>query len=377
MSTIAVIHAPLGDGGSEHVCFCVLEALQDRYDVTFVTDKDPEIERRNRYYGTDVDVTAVSVRSLPSYISVLFETWPRRFWKLKQAFVNRHLRHIEHEYDLIVSTMNEYDLAGPSVQYIHYPTFQRIGPHAVGADSFVYTVYDLLRSVVIEVTADSLNGVTAVANSRWTANVFEDAYGVRPRVVYPPVRVDRFDDVEWSHRENGFVSVSRLSPKKRVIELIEIVATLVDDGHDVHYHIIGPEDHGAYVKRVKAEADRYDFVHVDGMVSSDTLAELLSTHRYGLHGMRHEHFGIAVAEMAAAGMVPFVHASGGQQEILETIPEVRYDGLANGINTIERVLSNPEQQRRLHQTVSKEAGRFSEDRFQREIRATVAREIDD
>ena len=42
----------------------------------------------------------------------------------------------------------------------------------------------------------------------------------------------------------------------------------------------------------------------------------MATHRYGIHGMREEHFGMAPAEMARAGAIVWVPRGGGQTEIV-------------------------------------------------------------
>ena len=50
--------------------------------------------------------------------------------------------------------------------------------------------------------------------------------------------------------------------------------------------------------------------------SRDEVRALMATHRYGIHGMREEHFGMAPAELARAGCIVWVPRGGGQMEIV-------------------------------------------------------------
>jgi len=46
------------------------------------------------------------------------------------------------------------------------------------------------------------------------------------------------------------------------------------------------------------------------------MAREVASHRFGIHTMENEHFGIAPAEFQRAGCIPFVHRSGGPVEIV-------------------------------------------------------------
>ena len=46
----------------------------------------------------------------------------------------------------------------------------------------------------------------------------------------------------------------------------------------------------------------------------------MASHRYGIHGMREEHFGMAPAEMVRAGVIVWVPRGGGQMEIVGREP---------------------------------------------------------
>ena len=51
----------------------------------------------------------------------------------------------------------------------------------------------------------------------------------------------------------------------------------------------------------------------------------MASHRYGIHGMREEHFGMAPAELARAGAIVWVPRGGGQMEIVGHEPALMFD----------------------------------------------------
>ena len=71
-----------------------------------------------------------------------------------------------------------------------------------------------------------------------------------------------------------------------------------------------------------------------GPVQGDAKRALLRGHRFGIHCRSHEPFGIAVAELAAAGCVTFVPDGGGQVEIVDH-PDLIYTSPEAAIEKID------------------------------------------
>jgi hypothetical protein len=80
---------------------------------------------------------------------------------------------------------------------------------------------------------------------------------------------------------------------------------------------------------------------------------------------------MAPAEMAAAGMLVWDPAGGGQTEIVGDEPSLQFDSEPAAVDGISRVLSDPHDQRRLREYLAHRAERFSTDRFVAEARAIV------
>jgi len=379
MSEIAVVHMDLmSKGGGEAVAMNVLEALEDDHDVTLLTLTDPDIDELNDYFNTDV--TDVTVRRAGHLAPKLHETYGLKYYILQNALLGRYARNHADEFDMLVSTINELGLEADSVQYIHFPfdwtvsldNREHIFHPTVEDDS----AYERLCTRVAGVDLEDIRSNVLLANSDWTADVVEDAYGTQPRVVYPPVDTSEFDPKPWDDRERGFVTVGRIERSKRICELIEIVDGVRDRGHDVHLHVIGPTVDEEYYAEVDAMAADRPYVDIEGEIDRSELVDRICSHRYGIHGKEYEHFGMAVAELAAGGAIPFVPANGGQHVIVEDRSELQYDSVADGVEKIDRMLSESSpSQRELRVAPETIRRRFGRERFKDEIRSVVAERL--
>jgi glycosyltransferase involved in cell wall biosynthesis len=375
MSDIGVVHMDLwSKGGGESVCMNTLEALQADHDVTLLTLTDLDFDELNDYFGTDVrDVT---VRRAGRVAPWLHRRYGVEYYVLQNALLGRYARRHADEFDLLVSSINELGLEADSVQYVHFPfdwsvsldNRDEVFHPSLDGDS----LYERLCTAVAGVDPADVRTNALLANSAWTADVVEDAYGVRPRVLHPPVNAAEFEPRPWREREQGFVTVGRVERSKRVIELIQVVDGVRDRGHDVHLHVVGPTIDEAYRAELDEMAADRPHVSLEGELPRDELVELVCTHRYGIHGKRFEHFGMAVAELAAGGAIPFVPASGGQRAVVRGRDALCYESVEDAVAKIDRVLDDPALQRELRIDPGEMRRRFGRDRFKAEMRRVVA-----
>jgi len=374
MARVAVLHNTLDlQGGADAVCMHTVEALQERHRVTLFTVSSTPLETLNDLF--DTDVRSVAVRNRPLAAAAIGRgvglanritggrTGPAL--GLRSLLVGRLFARHAGAFDLAVSTANEFALSVPSVQYVHYPQFNRRRLNGDGP-----TLAPLDRAYARLAGVDELDpAARLVANSGWTAGVVERAYGRRPAVIYPPVDPPVSEPPAWERREPGFVALGRIAPDKNHLRLIGIVDRLRRRGHDVHLHVVGStaRAYRGYLERVADAAADREYVHLEGEMSRDRLGELLARHRYGLHGKDREHFGMAVAELVASGLVTFVPAGGGQQEIVDD-PDLTYGSVPEAVETIGAALAAD----RRPGDVGAVAERFGTRRFRAEMRAAVA-----
>jgi glycosyltransferase involved in cell wall biosynthesis len=375
MARIAVIH-PHFDvrGGAEMVCLNVLEALQPDHDVVLFTAGDPDFTALNKYY--QIYINNIAVRDPPPLCAAVRAAVGSRFGLFTYSLLNRHLNRNEDGFDLVVSTYNEVTTNRPSVLYVHHPLYDRSGlGHDPRSTGRARNLYKSVCATIAGVSAESTQSSTVLSNSDWTGGVVDEIYGVRPRTVYPPVDTSEFSAPPPEKQEHGFVSIGRISPDKNILRNIAIIERLHERGHDIHLHLVGPTPREDYLAAVEDRIENCSFIALETELDRKDLVEMIQTHRYGLHGKEHEHFGIVVAELIAGGALPFIPDSGGQREIVDEREELRYGSVEEAVEKIDRVLSAPEHEADLREGLPDITERFGQERFRNEIREIVIQSL--
>ncbi|MGH7793274.1 MAG: glycosyltransferase, partial [Thermodesulfobacteriota bacterium] len=192
--------------------------------------------------------------------------------------------------------------------------------------------------------------------------------------VYPPVP-GGFPEVPWEQRENGFVCIGRISEEKRLENIIDILSDVRLRSEDIHLHIIGTRGHDLdYYRRVIQKARKNaHWVFLNENLPREELIRLASKHKYGIHGMMDEHFGIAVAEMVKAGCISFVPRDGGQTEIVGRDDRLTYETDEQAVERILRVMSNTDEQASIRDYLRSRKELFSAETFMHRIREIVRR----
>jgi len=90
--------------------------------------------------------------------------------------------------------------------------------------------------------------------------------------------------------------------------------------------------------------------------------------RYGIHVMKQEHFGIALAEMVRLGLVCFAHNDGGSAEILGGDRRLLFDSPEEAVAKICRVLQDTRDLPAIRAGLANQAKTFSAERFMAEFR---------
>jgi glycosyltransferase involved in cell wall biosynthesis len=367
MARVAVLHNTLdGRGGADAVCLHVCEALQSVHDVTLFTLSRSSLSDLNALFDT---AAAVAVHRPPgtSLLARTFDALPERAGPQLAArsvvlarLFDRHAA----DFDVAVSTANEFALPIPSIQYVHYPQFNRAFAPAAGAGRL-----DPLWSRLAGVADRRLPPDAALlANSAWTADAVAKVYDRRPTVCFPPVDPPP-DPRPWANREDGVVVVGRLAPDKRPLRAIRIVDGVRARGHDLHLHLVGSAStiYPDYARRVAAAAAGRSYVHLERDAPRARVDHLRETHRYALNCKPAEHFGMAVAEAVAAGMVTFAPDRGGQREVLAGRSDRLFapDSTPDAVATVAAAVDAD-----ARPTLPRD--RYASDRFREEVREAVA-----
>ena len=369
-------------GGGNCVLAWSLEGLREDWNITLFCSYVPEFKSINKHFGTSLEASDFTIKRLPFPLNHVDKIDPDPFSAQRLAWLMRFAQSISARYDMVMTCDDEFDFGRPGIQYTHFPhmqrhiqAFQEID-HLSGGQLLWKFLTGKLRPwlLISRIRISRIKQNLMVTNSNWTADVLREIYGVEATVVYPPVRWGGAM-VPWDKRRDAFVCLGRLSPSKRLLEVIEIIRAVREKGYRVELEIMGDEDAiagQAYISDLKSRIKGAgDWVRLRQSVSRAELERLVSECRYGIHGMLDEHFGIAPAELMRAGCIVFVPDSGGQVEIVGEHPELRYDTDADAVDKICSVLANRDLESRLREELRGRTELFSENSFMTNIRKVV------
>lgn len=376
---IAIIHPQLGWGGSEPCALWAIEALKQEYDLTLITGGAVSWERLNSFYGTHINATDCSVVVI---LPPLLLRKVQQFHAIRHYRLARYCRQVSTRFDVLFSIYNPMDFGRPGIQYVLDPLFnndllQKVAGHPTGLRGIFYqlspirNIYLLLANRLSGVNPKGFNKNTTITDSDWTSRLTERFLGIPTRTVYPPVYTN-FPKIPWKDRKDGFVCVGRVTHEKRINRNIEILARVREECPDVHLHVLGKSDGSRYSLTLQKKYDRYSpWITWEGAVSERKKAQLIASHKYGLHGREHEPFGIAVAEMVKAGSIVWAPDGGGQVEILGH-PDLCYRSVDDAARKIIKVLTNEDMASQLRSHLAFRASLFTTKRYQQAIRDVVS-----
>jgi glycosyltransferase involved in cell wall biosynthesis len=366
-------------GGGDGVGAWTVQALQRDCEVGLLTWVPFDAAEANAYFGTAIDPTRVRAFTVPGWLRRALDLFPVKplptLYKSILLAAWRYL--LSHRYDRVVSTHSEMDFGCRGVQYVHFPQpledLSYVHGHWTGnrVGSALLSAYRWLCGVLAGGwRLARLRANLTLVNSEYTARKFEAVYGVRPRVLYPPA-VGRSGGWPWEERRSDFLCLGRICPSKRLEDVIAILAAVRARGHEVHLHLVGSHESPSYSRMLlDLAAPHRAWIHVPGVLGRAEVEALMARTRYGIHAMREEHFGMAVAEMVRAGCVVFVPDGGGQVEVVDD-PRLQWHDPEQAVDRICSVLSDPETQRDLARRLAARADLWSADRFMAEMRDAV------
>ena len=249
--SVAIVHPRLEKGGSEFRVMWAAQALSYEWYVSVLSSEFGELAEMNRFCGTSLTPSEVTFRRL----SVPLISKTPRAAVLRGALLQRALRNVSQNYDLMVSAYNPVDFGVPAIQFIADFSWDeeirhRLHPFGSGLSGAVHR-NGLLRRAYLGLakmlSAPSRRGVfhpgdLVVANSNWTATILRERYQIaKVRVIYPPVTEPSVWRTE-APRNLDFACIGRISEEKRLENVIEILARVRAQGFSVRLRMAGAFD---------------------------------------------------------------------------------------------------------------------------------------
>lgn len=355
-------------GGGEGVANWMIQVLVGRGSVTVLTWEPPDLEAIDRYYGTHLSQEPIKFISVAPMLRHVLRRLGLPHRMLAGRLLQRRAGSLRNKYRHCFTAFNLLDLGTPpAVQYVHHPS----PPHQAAINPWsdnpwvnvIWPIYLKFLDLLFRSSQERIRQNISVTNSYWTARAIK-SQGVSKvkRVLYPPA-LGRPTGHTFGPRKFGFISIGRLAPEKNWIDLIHIVEGVRTRGYEVTLTLAGSRYHQQTLEEVKAMLEeRRDWLALLLDPPRTVLDQAIAEHRYGIHGMRYEHYGMAVAELVLGGCLTFVHDSGGQVEIVPQ-PEVRYQSIENAVEIISAVLAEPTLQEDLLARQSEHSRIFTRQRF--------------
>ena len=231
--------------------------------------------------------------------------------------------------------------------YVHYPTIStdmlaKVRSRTSGynntriANSYLKTHLKLIYYKLFAWLYGKAGGCSdlTMVNSTWTEEHVKQLWSSSSvrliHKIYPPCDVKHFKQLDRDVQEDNIndsiktiVSVGQFRPEKdhalQIRAMFELRELLDDEDRwsKIRLVLIGGCRNAEDEKRVQDLRDLCRHLSVEDNVefrinvSFHDLCEAMRTATIGLHTMWNEHFGIAVVEMLAAGLLTISHRSGG------------------------------------------------------------------
>jgi glycosyltransferase involved in cell wall biosynthesis len=379
-NSVAVFHPGMGFGGSEAATMWTLQALKQHYRVALIAGGRIDLSRLNSFCGTSIKPSECELLEIPV-------PWPlsRAEWgdALRGALVNRGMRRYFERFDVLISSYNIGGFSRPGIHLLADFSWDeelrnRLDPKPQGVRGFAHLSPRLRHGYLALVRAvggtkhisGSRGSGLVIANSRWSRDVLFNRHGIESRILYPPVHM-KVTPAPPELKLRQFVCLGRISPEKRIERMIDILKKVRSRGHDLQLHIVG-DMNSSYGRQIAQNCYREGaWIKLDGHQIGASRDRLLAESAFGIHARTEEPFGIAVAEMLAAGCVPFVPAQGGPAEIVDNHAGLTYSTVDDAAEKIHAMLLNRVLEREARASMSRRARVFSTASYEAGIREIV------
>jgi glycosyltransferase involved in cell wall biosynthesis len=263
------------------------------------------------------------------------------------------------------------------VWYCHFPyvvwAMEKFGEETIPEKygSFPWSLYwkgflALQRLVVVE---ENFADLTLV-NSSYTARYVKKIWDTDPIIVHPPVDLESFDPRR--EKKNLIVSVGRFSGEKRFEDALGALALCETSAPLVFIGTLSPSGR-PYFNNLKQLAEKLrvaDRTYFIVNASFTQLRTILAEAKIYVHCMKHEHFGISVAEAMASGCIPIVPMSGGCWEdiVLEGRHGLGWNSISELAEKLDDLLTNDEKSLYWKRMAIERSKVFDEKSFREKIR---------
>jgi glycosyltransferase involved in cell wall biosynthesis len=365
-----VIHGDFNPcGGAERLSLTTMQALLEMgIDFDLTTLKSPDVTKLENSYGKNL----VSVMESINKINVINLIEELRKQKQKQQ---QERDYQDYNYDITINTNGD---AAPYyhpsfskdnvITYCHFPStkyhiesenieylktdlgmiqrsnnFSEINDYKDNNNPKKYkTILQFSRiKEYFEILKygywNLMKNSTVITNSEFSRREIVNALGLdKIYILSPPIDIETFHNVALMTNDDDkpndiILVISRIAPHKKIENAIKLAKILKDNNIGKGMKIVGNLyyyffDFYSEIKQTVIDLGLTDYITFEINASLEKLLSIIRQSRVYFHPMIGEHFGMAVLEAMAAGLIPVVPNQGG---VTEFVPQ-KYQ-----FNTIE------------------------------------------
>src|ERR687892_235929 len=348
-----VIHGDFNPcGGAERLSLVTMQALLEMgIDLDLTTLKSPDISKLENSYGKNLVSVMKSINKI-NVINIVEE-------------LQQHEDHEDYNYDITINTNGD---AAPyyhssfskdnAITYCHFPSTK----YHIESENIDYLKTDLGMTERSNVFSDNkdyedinnpkncktklqfsrrkeyfeilkygywnlMRNSKVITNSEFSRRAIVNAFGLdNIYILSPPIDIETFRNVELmangdDERNDIILVISRIAPHKKIENAIKLAKILKDNNIGKEMKIVGNLyyyffDYYSELKQMVLDLGLTDYITFEINASLDKLLSIIRESRIYFHPMVGEHFGMAVLEAMAAGLIPVVPNEGGLTEFV-------------------------------------------------------------
>jgi len=274
---------------------------------------------------------------------------------------------------IVTISSSIFPLKDVDIVYIHYPATLALSKGLNTLSSIINTLYkEFIKCLEKDMVG---NPYIILTNSSWTATKIRELYPnvFSPiRILYPPVDLRSYLPL-WNNinRKNYVVTIAAFSPAKK----LEFIADLAKRTPKYKFIVVGSLNDYRYFNYIRKLLSKQNISNIILLPNApkSLVKEVLQRSRYYVHPPLAEHFGIAVAEALASGLIPIVYKDGGAwTDIASNISSVLgYRDLEEASQIMEFIDRDNSLYKELRQRSKSVIMKFSYEKFKQKLYHTV------
>jgi len=332
-----VIHGDFNPcGGAERLSLVTMQALSEmgiNFDLT--TLKTPDTSKLENSFGKNLVSVMKSVHKV-NVVNIIEE-------------IQKQRDHKDYNYDITINTNGD---AAPyyhssfskdnAITYCHFPSTK----YHIESENTDYLKTDLGMTEWSNDFSDTKNyeGFNNPKSCR-TELQFTGKKECLDTEIFRNLALIANGD---NKRNDLILVISRIAPHKKIENAIKLAKILKDRKIGTGMKIVGNLyyyyfDYYSYLKQMVIDFGLTDYVTIEVNASLDNLHSIMKKSNILFHPMIGEHFGIAVLEAMAAGLIPVVPSEGGLTEFVPR--EYQFNSLEEAAKIISSAFHLPYTQR--------------------------------